>query len=439
MPFMKRSDDAYDASDAHRTRDGTDRTASRREMEGLAPARVAHVKREAEGLLVELYEATRGLGDAINRAGFAPARWDTSEARLSAVSDRLPTVTVEALLARVADFALEAGPLWLAGGGEALDAFVHEVRVLAATVGPLSTLAQHQRTLASAAVRGRRSLKHALNDERVRAQLNQLAHTLDALLELTPVLEPIQSLPPASPAARSAPPLQASTAMSTLAPREMPGEREGSAALPRWPFGQRGQTAQDQDADAPSGVRMSLRWPGIRLLRVVWSRRRARRGVGVGIGLATLVIVLALSGTLTLLHALSSVPHPGPAGRIQAVATTTHGGSATSSPVRTAPAAASTQTPGPAPAALAVRPGNVVLPCGGATVALTLKNTGGQRLNWQASVSGNASLSAASGAVDPSSQATVIVHATGTQHGPGAIVFTSNGGTVKVTFKVSCR
>jgi hypothetical protein len=156
------------------------------------------------------------------------------------------------------------------------------------------------------------------------------------------------------------------------------------------------------------------------------------------VGLATLVVVLALCGTFTLLHALS-VPHPGPAGRIQAGSTAAQRGSATPSPVRTATAAAPTLAPGPAPATLAVSPGSVVLPCSGASVTLTVKNTGGQTLNWQASVSGNASLSVTSGAVGPSDQATVSVHATGTQHSPGAIVFTSNGGRVKVTFKVSCH
>jgi hypothetical protein len=400
-------------------------------MEGLAPARAAQVKQEAEGLLAELYKATRELGDALNRAGFAPARWDRPEARLSTVSARLPAVTVEALLARLVDFTLEAGPLWLAGRGEALDEFAHEAQVLAATVGPISSLAQHQRTLASAAVRDRRSLKDALHDERAAAQLDRLAHALDALLDLAPLLEPIQSLPPASPAARSAPSLQASTALGALASREMPGEREGSAALPRWPFGQRGQRAQDTFFDgqpgARTGARVGVRWPGSRLLRVVWSRRRARRGVG----LATLVIVLALSGTFTLLHALSSVPHP--AGRMQAVATAAQRGSPTPSPLRTATAAA------PTSAALAVRPGSVVLPCSGATASLTVKNTGGQTLNWQASVSGSAALSPASGAVSPASQTTLSVHATGPQHGPGAIEFTSNGGTAKVTFKVSCH
>jgi hypothetical protein len=156
------------------------------------------------------------------------------------------------------------------------------------------------------------------------------------------------------------------------------------------------------------------------------------------VGLAALVIVLALSGTVTLLHALSSL-HPGPAGRLQAVATAAQRGSATPSPGRTATAAAPTQAPGPAPATLAVSPGSIVLPCGGATVPVTAKNTGGQTLHWQASVSGDARLAATSGTVGPSSQATVLVHATGPQHGPGAIVFTSNGGRVKVTFKVSCR
>jgi hypothetical protein len=379
-------------------------------------------QRDAEGLLVELYAATRGLGDALNRAGFPPGRWDTPEARLSTLGNRLPQVTVEALLARLADFALDTGPIWLAGTGEALDEFAHEVHVLAAAIGPLRGLAQQQRTLASVADRSRRSLKQALQDERVDAELDRLAHTLRQLQELAAALEPIASLP------RGVPSMQAS---GVVVSRRARGEQEGNAAVPVWLVG---QTGQEQAPDMSPHPRKVSRWPGSQLLRAAWSRRGTR--VALGVGSVVLLVVLAMSGALALVHALTA-PVPGPASRDQGAPTATHSGSATPSAGRTATVVPATQ--GPAAAVLAVSPASLVLPCGGTPVTLTVSNTGGQSLMWQASVSGNAALSATSGSVGPASQATVSVHATGTQHGPGAIVFTSNGRTAKVTFKVSCH
>jgi hypothetical protein len=119
----------------------------------------------------------------------------------------------------------------------------------------------------------------------------------------------------------------------------------------------------------------------------------------------------------------------------QATATATPARQATPSPTRTA----ASPTPDLVPAHLAVSPSSVVLPCSGASVTLTVSDTGGQALTWHASVSGSAVLSATSGAVSPHSTGTVGVHASGGQRGSGTIVFTSNGGRDTVSYKVSCH
>jgi hypothetical protein len=428
LPFSsKRSDDANPPWSA------ADRDASRGEPEQLGPARSAS-KQTAQSVLAEVYEATRGLGDALNRTGFGPDRWGTPEARLSTLSDRLPRVTLEALLARLADFALDAGPAWLASTdvtGAAIDEFAHEVHVLAAAVDPLHGVAGRAHTIATAATSGRRSLELALKDGRVRTQLERLSDALRQLLVLVPLLGP------SSPSTMSR---EAGAALATLSSDALLPRQDDASAVPGWLFE---QPAQEQASHVQPGVSKGawkgIVWPGSQLLRAGWSRRRVRAWLGLGLVVAAL-LVLALTATFAILHGLPAA-HPETAvlGRAVATATTTGSRSATPSVARTSTAGAPTQAPAAASARLAVSPGSVVLPCKGTSMTLTVSDTGQQALNWQASVSGNASLSATSGTVGPMSQATLSVHATGAQHGPGAIVFTSDGGKATVTFKVSCH
>jgi hypothetical protein len=353
---------------------------------------------------------------------------------LSTLSDRLPRVTLEALLARMADFALDAGPGWLASTdvtGAAIDQFAHEVHVLAAAVDLLHGVAGRAHTIASAATSGRRSLEHALKDGRVRTQVERLSDALRQLLMLVPQLEP------SSPSTMSR---EAGAALATLPTDALLSGQEDTSAVPGWLLE---KSAQEQASHARPGVSKGtwkgIVWPGSQLLRAGWSRRGVQGWLGIGL-VAVVLLVLALTATFAILHGLPAA-HPETAvlGRAVATATTTGSRSATPSVTRTSAAGAPTQEPAAASARLAVSPGSVVLPCKGTSVTLTVSDTGRQALTWQASVSGNAGLSATSGTVSPMSQATLSVHATGAQHGPGAIVFTSDGGKATVTFKVSCH
>jgi hypothetical protein len=343
-------------------------------------------------------------------------------------------VTLEALLARLANFARDAGPGWLAStdvSGAAIDEFAHEVHVLAAAIDPLHAMAGRAHTIASAATGGRRSLEHALKDGRVRTQLERLSDALRQLLVLVPLLEP-SSLSTMS--------TEAGAALATLSSDALLPRQEDTSAVPGWLLE---KPAQGQASHARPGVSKGawkgIVWPGSQLLRAGWSRRGVRGRLGIGL-VVVVLLVLALTATFAILHGLPAAnPETAVLGRAVATATTTDSRSATPSAARTSAAGASTQAPFTASARLAVSPGSVVLPCKGTSVTLTVSDTGQQALNWQASVSGNASLSATSGTLNSMSQATLSVHATGAQHGPGTIMFTSDGGKATVTFKVSCH
>ncbi len=385
MPFSKWPSDANAASES---------------AEYLAAARASMLD-DARRLLSGLYQATSGLGDAFVGAGLATSAWRSPNAQLPALSDQLPDVRLDALLMRLAKFAADTGPRWLAGDGAALDEFAHEVQALASEIGPLRALAQRQR-LSPPSARDRLPLEQALRDVRVGTQLDWVARTLRRLAELTPLLEPLPLFPPAAPSWPEPAPMD---------PGGLSGAQENRAAAPDWLVRMRGEAS---------------RWPGSGLLRRVWPPRHARVA-----WLVAGALVLVVSGALVLAH--DQPPSGGT--RVLTSAQVTHTRSATPSPTRTAVP----PTPVPGPAHLVVSPTSVVLACGGANVTLTVSDTGGQALTWHASVSGNAVLSATSGWVGPRSSGTLDAHARGAQHGPGTIDFTSNGGNGTVTYKVSCH
>jgi hypothetical protein len=405
-------------ADAHHMTPASEATPAGQAADDLAAAH-GSLLLEAKRLLGELQDATSGLGDAFVGAGFARDTWRSPDALLTTLGDQLPNVPLEALLARLAAFAAETGPRWLVGGGAALDEFTHEVRVLAAAIRPLRALAQRQR-LTPFSARGRHPLEHALGDVRVGTQLDRLARALRRLTELAPLLEP---LPPREMAAWS----EHTPALRD--PGGLPAEPEQDGiGAPEWLVRLRGRRGKAPAAPPDTGK--APPWPGNRLLKRMWPARHAWV-----VGLAA---VLLVSGALTLALLHGRVPPAGGAKALtsaQATATASHDRRATPSSTGTA----TPPTPAPVPAHLAVSPASIVLPCSGANVTLTVSDTGGQPLTWHASVSGNAVLSTTSGDVGPHSSGTLDAHASGGQHGPGTIVFTSNGGSAKVTYKVSCH
>jgi hypothetical protein len=402
-------------SDANRWTAASDILPGGQATGDLAAAR-GSLLHEAKRLLGELQEATSGLGDAFVGAGFARGAWRSPDAMLPTLGDQLPNVPLEALLARLAAFAAETGPRWLMGDAAALDEFALEVRTLAEAIRSLRVLAQRQR-LTPFSARSRWPLEHALADARVGAQLDRLALILRRLTELASQL-------PASPAAWSehAPALRDPGILSAEPELDATGAPEWLVRL----RGRRGKAPIAPDAPPDRG-----KVPR-RLLQGMVLPRHARV---LALGSAA---VLLVSGALALALIHGRVPPAGGAKSLtsaQATATATPARQATPSPTRTA----ASPTPDLVPAHLAVSPSSVVLPCSGASVTLTVSDTGGQALTWHASVSGSTVLSATSGAVSPHSTGTVGVHASGGQRGSGTIVFTSNGGRDTVSYKVSCH
>ncbi|HZC77953.1 MAG TPA: hypothetical protein VE258_09410 [Ktedonobacterales bacterium] len=377
--------------------------------DALAAAR-SSVLHEAKRLLGELQEVTSGLGDAFVGAGFARGAWRSPDAMLPMRGDQLPTVPLGALLARLAAFAAETGPRWLMGDAAALDEFAHEVRTLAEAIRTLRVLAQQQR-LTPFSARGRRPLEHALADVRVEAQLDRLALILRRLTELA-------SLPPASLAAWS------EHALAPRDPGNLPAEPEQDATgAPEWLVRLRGR--REKAPIAPDALPDRGKVPR----RLLQGMRRPSRARVLALGSAA---VLLVSGALALALMHGRLP---PAGGAKSPTNAQATATATPSPTQTA----APPTPVLVPAHLAVSPASVTLPCSGASVTLTVSDTGGQALTWHASLSGSAVLSATSGDVSPHSSGTVGVHASGGQHGSGTIVFTTDGGRDTVSYKVSCH
>jgi hypothetical protein len=367
---------------------------------------------EARHLLSELGDATTRLGDAFEAAGFGAAAWESPEAQLRTLNDHMPKVRLEALLTRIAEFAADSGPAWLAGDGAALDAFTYEVRVLVGAIRPLRSLAQRQRQRITSFAGRRRPLERALGDRRVGTQLDRVARALDQLAELAPLLEPLSS-PPAARLAQDTEP-------------QRPGDRAATSSefgseAPDWLV----RRLNGRGGMAPAGEKPS-RWRGIRPFP------RLPRARVMALGLAAALLVLVLSGVLALARMglpLTGGNKPLTIGQVMATATALRRLSGTPSGTAGTPTA-------PVPAHLTVSPTSVTLPCGGNNATLTVSNTGEQLLTWRASVSGNATLSATSGSVGPHSSGTLTAHAPAGTHGRGAITFTSNGGSVTVAYKI---
>ena len=424
--------------------------------------------RQACTLLREVHEATARLGDAFVAAGLPPSEWRAPEALLSELSDQFPGATVDALLIRLAEFANGTGPIWLAGDGGALDDFEQEARALGDVIRPLRALAQSQR-ITRARDRGWLALERALGDVRVGAELDRLARALRDLAELAPLLVP---LPPGATAEEAAtaygaaplPDLPAGAVdlervdpwtgqpALTWTGEAVPAPPGGSAraaetAAPAYPPA--GIPIEDGgDQDAPTYL-MNGELPDARpdapTVPIDPSRLpRPRRALGqrprTWLALLLTAAVLLLGTAVVTLAAHVYVPGSSPSAQATAKAQSELALAATA----THNAARNTPTPAPptptsVPAAhLSVAPTSVVLSCFSPSW-LTLRNTGGQALTWQASAPGNVLLFPSRGTLDPSASAVIQARATAPQRGTRTIVFSFNGGAVDVSYKVVCR
>jgi hypothetical protein len=422
---------------------------------------------KARTLLRDTHEATARLGDAFVGAGLPPAAWRTSEALLSALSDQLPDATVATLLARLGEFSAGAGPDWLSGDGGALDDFEHEARALADVIRPLRALARRQQKVPGRA-RGQGSLERVLGDVRVGAEMDRLVHALCAVTVLAPLLAPLP--PGASPngaaymhaggsllamtggeapparvdlwTGQPAPGLAAPAAMGSgppyVAAEDTPAQIpiEGGADPDDPTYLLTGELP-DAHPDAPT---VPFDPPPRRLAGWVLGQRPRTwltlLLTAVALLVGTALLTLAAGGYLPSLNpwgqATLTSAQATAAGLLARAATATHQAAKLPSVGR------ATATPVPA-AHLVVAPTTIVLTCTGPGATLAVQNTGGQILTWQATAPGNVILSLRQGTLDPGGAVAIAARAVALQRGSRTIRFTSNGGSVGVSYRVSCH
>lgn len=395
-----------------------------RTTQDVAAARAAHA--EAKRLLGELHDGANGLGDALAATGFSPREWRSDDARLAELGDQLPDVTIDALLSRFAEFTADSGPAWLAGDGQALDDFEHEVLVLAGAMRPLRVVAQRQR-LTPPSRRGQLPLERALGDGRVGAQLDRLVRTLRLLAELAPDLEPV--------------PLEREFAAGAgaLAGANASLGRPGDPTMPIGGGAPTSERAAGQNAGLDGKALSAAFLARLRTLRLrSWPVRQMWAGLPRRTQFAAvavlLVIGISVSGVLAL-HGIGS-PQTSTRGTNVLSSQTATAGRTGVTPGRTTTTAA--MTPAPAAAQLAVSPTNVKL-CPGSSETLTISNMGAQALTWQANAPKTVTLSATSGSLGAHASTTITVKVSGTQHGTGSIIFAASSDKVTVAYRVSCH
>jgi|GEM_PF-1851686 len=407
---------------------------------------------EALSLLADLHAATQGFSDALVRAGFPASAWRSGSAVLADLSDQLPEITLDTLLTRISEFAAGTGPEWLMGDDDALDDFEHEVRMLTPLARALRTVAQRQR-LKPSAERGPHPLNRAMGDAGVGIQIDRLARSLRWLEDVAPQLVPLppEPEPAPEPAAPPVPPARQEDPRAEAAP-PVSGPPQAREELPTQPLAEPGMRTESE-AGASARVLPFISMLGARasqlrqsnaFVRLLWPRDR-RMWV---VGLVGMLLIGTLSGVLAF---ASHQPPAAPSGSTAQRVTQGLAPTATALPrptptitpyhqivppsVPATPMATATASP----AHLTVSPTSIVLACSGISVTLTLSDTGAQPLAWKAAAASNEILSATSGSLDAHSSGTITVHASGPRHGPSTITFTSDGGTVTVTDKVSCR
>ncbi len=89
--------------------------------------------------LADLHGAATRLGDALEAAGMPGSAWRSQDASLRLISRKLPDITVDRFITRLAEFAAGAGPDWLHGDADDLDRFQREVQALYRVAARLST------------------------------------------------------------------------------------------------------------------------------------------------------------------------------------------------------------------------------------------------------------------------------------------------------------
>jgi hypothetical protein len=348
------------------------------------------VMRSATEYLQELHGVVTRLGDAIEQSGLPGRLWRADEADLATLGDAFPSITVDELMTRLAQFATERGPNWLRGDEADLADFRAEARILYDIVHSLRVLAQRLR-MTGAGTKSDLALERAFGNARVATPLDRVAILLETLDALGPFMAPIP--PDAWGARQNAGMAQDAGAFGAAAMIDPMDSQERRRLRDYAP-------SQDAAGEAPRAPKRTagrrFRWNPALLLR----NRLALAVAGV-------VIVGALAATLLVRYPFSFAAKKAP-----------------------------TATPLPA---LVAAPAALTLPCSTRrTVAMTLTNQSGAPVTWQAKAPTTVALTPAQGTIPAGQSATLQARLTSARATTGAITVTFGQASFAVPYTATC-
>gem|GEM_PF-5602213 len=148
------------------------------------------VMREVVALLSDLHRATLRFGDALESVGLPARMWRSNDAWLDLLSERLPALTLDEYLARLARFAADKSLRLLHGDERDIAAFGELIDEWGEQAQTLRVVANRLR-LAGAHGRQGQPLAEALVKPRLNAPLDRLIALLNDLKSLQPFLVPL--------------------------------------------------------------------------------------------------------------------------------------------------------------------------------------------------------------------------------------------------------
>lgn len=384
------------------------------EYAALADAR--QVMTEVLALVEDLHGATTRLGDALVGAGLPAREWRGADCRLLLLSDQFPDITLDDVVTRLAEFSAGMGPHWLHGGMEDIARFNEEASILYGVTRPLRVVAQRLRML-PARERGDFPLERAIGDPRVGTPLDRVVALLRDLESLGTYIQPLTpeewnpSVP--APAPNPAPqPWPASAPASGQTAEWSPARAAPDVAqsLPQSPQAQSASPSQSQ-ALAFRRLRDFMPPAGSRPISASSSRRMDWRSLAAWLRprkwlvLGITIMVLALGTALLALASQSGSPARAP---------TSH---------------------------LVAAPAKLTFACSGkgASLSVSLRNTGIRPLSWAAKAPAGLAFSTTHSTIQPKAAIAVQVHVTAAKAAKGTLTFTSNDGDASIPYTVTCK
>jgi hypothetical protein len=385
--------------------------------------------------LAELHATVTRLGDALEAEGLSGREWRSRDASLRLVARKLPDITVDQFVTRLAEFAAGKGPAYLRGGEGDLERFHGEVGAIHMVASRLHEITE-RRSRGPKPQRPLRAVERAFASARVAAALGDVVTILEDFRALEPFMAPL---------ARDE--WDASVQARPAADSPAFEERRGSSQTLPMPAAGPAHTRLRDFARATAGARPQPRGDGLRgrlAALLAWARPLLRWAQPLlaplgtrkplAITAAGLLVVVTASVALAL-HQLPAGRPTVPGGAATAPASS---GTVVGSPAATSAAAHPTATKTPAPAP------RLALTCavtGGGTSAtsatLTITNTGTTSVSWQASASGQVKISPAQGQLSVGKATTPTV--TSRKRLSGTITVTASNGARSASFSVSCQ